>query len=218
MRKAIAKTVVSTLLFASISLTAFAAPTTGTVTADALNVRTQPTTQSASLGLLPYGSSVELADQVGSWYKISFMDQVGYIFGDYVKVSEYSETQETKENKANKLIDIAKQYIGTPYVYGGTTPSGFDCSGFVKYVYSQMGITLPRTSYSQCNVGTYINKENLQAGDIVCFGNSDRSINHVGIYIGNNQFIHSPRSGYTLCISDLSGSYSRRLRYARRVL
>lgn len=204
---------------------------TGTITADALNVRTQPTTESASLGLLPYGSSVALSEQVGSWYKIDFMDQVGYIFGDYVKIKEEKEAQKQAEQKqaaqeaakaqrdalVEKLIDTAKSYIGTPYVYGGSTPSGFDCSGFVQYVYGQIGISLSRTSYTQAKEGTQVSYENLMPGDIVCFGSG--SISHVGIYIGDGRFIHSPRTGYTVCIAPLSGgSYNGRFQFARRII
>lgn len=186
---------------------------TGTITASALNVRTEPSTESQTLGLLPYGSSVELKEQVGSWYEISFMDQVGYIFGEYVKVTDKSETKD----KATELIEIAKQYIGTPYIYGGTGPNGFDCSGFVQHVYQKIGISLPRTSYTQATVGTPVTYEQLMPGDIVCFGAN--SINHVGIYVGDGQFIHSPRTGYTVCITKIrGGSYNGKFRYARRVL
>ena len=171
---------VMTFIISFAGITAYAKDSqTGTVTASALNVRSQPNTDSDVLGLLPYGSSVELHEQVGSWYKISFMDQVAYIFGDYVAVSE-KKSQEQIEATRTQIIETAKLYIGTPYVYGGSTPSGFDCSGFVKYVYEKSGITLPRTSSSQATVGTYVSRENLQPGDIVCFGSSSY-INHVGI-------------------------------------
>lgn len=224
----IAATAVAVSLFTT---SASANNNVGTVTADALNVRTQPTTESASLGLLPYGSSVALYEQVGSWYKIDFMDQVGYIFGDYVKIKEEKEAQEqakqeqaaqeaaaaARDAQINSLIDTAKSYIGTPYVYGGSTPSGFDCSGFVKYVYGQIGISLSRTSYTQANEGTYVAYEDLMPGDIVCFGSG--SISHVGIYVGDGQFIHSPRTGYSVCIAPLSGgSYNGRFRFARRII
>ena len=224
----IAATAVAVSLFTT---SASADNNVGTVTADALNVRTQPTTESASLGLLPYGSSVALYEQVGSWYKIDFMDQVGYIFGDYVKIKEEKEAQEqakqeqaaqeaaaaARDAQINSLIDTAKSYIGTPYVYGGSTPSGFDCSGFVKYVYGQIGISLSRTSYTQANEGTYVAYEDLMPGDIVCFGSG--SISHVGIYVGDGQFIQSPRTGYSVCIAPLSGgSYNGRFRFARRII
>ena len=224
----IAATAVAVSLFTT---SASADNNVGTVTADALNVRTQPTTESASLGLLPYGSSVALYEQVGSWYKIDFMDQVGYIFGDYVKIKEEKEAQEqakqeqaaqeaaaaARDAQINSLIDTAKSYIGTPYVYGGSTPSGFDCSGFVKYVYGQIGISLSRTSYTQANEGTYVAYEDLMPGDIVCFGSG--SISHVGIYVGDGQVIHTPRTGYSVCIAPLSGgSYNGRFRFARRII
>jgi cell wall-associated NlpC family hydrolase len=188
----------------------------GTVTADALNVRTEPSTQSDILGLLPYGSSVEIHEHIGSWYKIDFMEQVAYIFGDYVAISE-KKAQEEIQADLTALTEIAKLYIGTPYVYGGSSPDGFDCSGFVKYVYSKIGIDLPRTSNSQAKIGTYVTADQLQPGDIVCFGYGSY-IGHVGIYVGDGQFIHAPRRGTTVCYSDINGSYGGPLKYARRIL
>ena len=188
----------------------------GTVTADALNVRTEPSTQSDILGLLPYGSSVEIHEHIGSWYKIDFMEQVAYIFGDYVAISE-KKAQEEIQADLTALTEIAKLYIGTPYVYGGSSPDGFDCSGFVKYVYSKIGVDLPRTSNGQAKIGTYVTAEQLQPGDIVCFGYGSY-IGHVGIYVGDGQFIHAPRRGTTVCYSDINGSYGGPLKYARRIL
>ncbi len=206
-----------TFVISFAGITAYAKDSqTGTVTASALNVRSQPSTDSQVLGLLPYGSSVELHEQIGSWYKINFMDQVAYIFGDYVAISE-KKAQEQIEADISTLIETAKLYIGTPYVYGGSTPSGFDCSGFVKYVYEKIGVTLPRTSYAQATVGTYVSKQDLKPGDIVCFG-SKNYINHVGIYVGDGMYIHSPRSGYTVCIVSLDGGYSSPFMYGRRIL
>ena len=219
MRKTIAMTLITAFVIASHAMPALATPTRGTITADALNVRTEPSTDSASLGLLPYGASVELCEQVGSWYKIDFMDQVGYIFGSYVNVDGQIVEADKLDahNTREKLIEIAKQYIGTPYVYGGSTPAGFDCSGFVKYVYEKIGISLPRTSYSQANVGTKVGLDELEIGDIVCFGYS--SINHVGIYVGDGNYIHSPRSGYTLCISSMAERVRNgNFRYGRRII
>lgn len=92
------------------------------------------------------------------------------------------------------LIAYAEQFLGTPYEYGGESPGGFDCSGFVQYVYSSyLGIDLPRTASSQYNYGTYIERSNLVAGDLVFFN----GLGHVGIYIGDGVFIHSstPWSG-----------------------
>ena len=216
MKRTLIAALVMTIAVSFATMTAYADNVKiGTVTADALNVRTEPSTQADVLGLLPYGSSVEIHEQIGSWYKIDFMEQVAYIFGDYVAISEKKAQEETAAD-ITALIEIAKLYIGTPYVYGGTSPAGFDCSGFVKYVYSKVGIELPRTSTGQANAGTYVTRENLQPGDIVCFGYGSY-IGHVGIYIGDGQFIHSPRSGLTVCASSIDGNFGGPFRYARRI-
>jgi len=90
------------------------------------------------------------------------------------------------------IVALGAKYLGTPYVYGGSSPGGFDCSGFVSYVYRQYGYQLPRTAAGMAGVGTIINKENLQCGDLVLFqGTAGSGITHVGIYVGSGQFIHS---------------------------
>lgn len=96
------------------------------------------------------------------------------------------------------VLSIAKQYLGVPYRWGGTTPKGFDCSGFTSYVYRQLGVSLPRTSYSQSRAGTSISRSNLQPGDLV-YGPG-----HVGIYVGNGSYIHAPSPGQSVKISPLS--------------
>lgn len=102
-----------------------------------------------------------------------------------------------------QIVATAKQYLGVPYVWGGTTPDGFDCSGLVQYVYAQYGITLPRTSYTQANEGREVLRDELRAGDLVFFAN-DNGVHHVGIYTSNGQFIHAPQSGDVVKISNLS--------------
>ena len=99
------------------------------------------------------------------------------------------------------VLNYAYSFLGTPYVWGGSTPSGFDCSGFTSYVYRHFGVNLPRVSRSQATVGTKVAYSNLQAGDLVFFGNG--GISHVGIYIGGGNMIHSPRPGKTVEISTM---------------
>ena len=107
-----------------------------------------------------------------------------------------------------QILAKATQYLGTPYVYGGASPSGFDCSGFVYYVYGTFGLSVGRTPEAQYNAGTVVDKASLQPGDIVLFANTYASgISHSGIYAGNGQFIHSPNSRSTVSYSDLTSGY-----------
>lgn len=99
------------------------------------------------------------------------------------------------------VLDYAYRFLGTPYVWGGTTPSGFDCSGFTQYVYRNFGVNLPRVSRSQATSGTKVSYANLQAGDLVFFGTG--GISHVGIYIGGGNMIHSPRPGKSVEITTM---------------
>lgn len=120
---------------------------------------------------------------------------------------------------ASDIIATAKKLIGCPYKWAGATPSGFDCSGFVLYVFGAHGITLPRVSRSQYGEGTYVAKKDLQPGDLVFFFSTNKNvISHVGIYIGNGQFIHSS-SSYGVIITDLESTYYQTRYYgARRIL
>jgi len=107
-----------------------------------------------------------------------------------------------------QILAEAQKYLGTPYVYGGASPSGFDCSGFVYYVLKQLGFSPYRTPADQYKQGTAVSKDNLKVGDIVFFANTYASgISHVGIYAGNGQFIHSPNSRSTVSYSDLTSGY-----------
>lgn len=110
------------------------------------------------------------------------------------------------------LIKYSKQLIGTPYVYGGMTINGFDCSGFMQFVFKQAGITLPRTTTDQFNSGTAIAKKDLQPGDIVFFNTSGSGVSHSGMYIGGNQFIHAD-STRGIMISSLNDPYYWKARY-----
>jgi cell wall-associated NlpC family hydrolase len=111
------------------------------------------------------------------------------------------------------VVGIAMQYLGVPYVWGGSTPRGFDCSGFVSYVFAQIGISVPHSSYAQFGMGTAISINALQPGDLVFFTGAS----HVGIYIGGGQFIHAPHTGDVVKISSLSGYYSSNFAGARRI-
>jgi len=112
------------------------------------------------------------------------------------------------------VVGIAMQFLGVPYVWGGASPSGFDCSGFSMYVFAAVGVSLPHHAASQYNMGTPVSRDQLQAGDLVFFN----GLGHMGIYIGGGQFIHAPHSGDVVKISSLSDSwYARTWVGARRI-
>lgn len=106
----------------------------------------------------------------------------------------------------NAIVDYAMQFIGVPYVWGGSSPSGFDCSGLTSYVYRACGISIPRIANDQMNCGTYIPRDQLQPGDLVFFGSGGYAY-HVGIYVGNNSYLHAPQQGETVKISTMQYRY-----------
>ncbi len=139
-----------------------------------------------------------------------------------------SSTPETSTNPSTgatgsalgqKLVSGAQRYLGVPYVYGGASPSGFDCSGLVYYLLKNEGYSPYRTAADQYKMGTYVTKENLQPGDLVFFQNTaGYGISHVGIYVGDGKFIHAPHTGSVVSYADLNSTYYTNHYYgARRV-
>lgn len=121
-------------------------------------------------------------------------------------------------NKGTQVVNYAYKFLGKPYVYGAAGPNAFDCSGLTQYVFSKLGVNLSRTTYTQVGEGTKVNRSDLKQGDLVFF-NTQGSTSHVGIYVGNGQFIHAPRTGKPVMISSLSdGYYSQKYSTARRII
>ena len=113
----------------------------------------------------------------------------------------------------SSVVAIAEHYLGVPYVWGGASPNGFDCSGLVMYVFAQVGVSLPHSSYSQYGMGSPVSRDQLQPGDLVFFD----GLGHVGIYVGGGSFIHAPHTGDVVKISSISGWYASTYVGARRL-
>ena len=217
----------------------------GNVNGNGVNVRSGPGTSYSKIAVANLGDKPYIIGINETWFNVIIGSQIGYIRSDFVDLTEIPYENKASVNTpkfyrggkstgvapsaaalngtsvnttADQIIATAKKYIGVPYLWGGTTPSGFDCSGFLQYVFRQNGINLLRTSKQQYTMGVWVSKANLQKGDLVFFQTGSNGISHVGMYIGNGQFIHASSSN-GVTISSLNNSYWVRTYYgARRVL
>lgn len=180
------------------------APVYVRITADALNIRSAPGTDQEKVGKLSAGRIVETLEELeGGWYRI----EGGYISAEYTEVVDPAEMSQS--GKGQEIASYALQFVGYPYVYGGSSTRGFDCSGFTSYIYKQFGYSLAHSASSQLDYGTPVSMSELQPGDLVMFkkGSSSKRATHVGIYIGNNQFVHASTPKVGVIISKLSDAY-----------
>lgn len=185
--------------------------TYGRVNSDGVNVRSGASTDSSVLATIEEDAIVTVNGLVDGWYDVTCeYGTEGYIRSDFLDLTESSSSN-------SDIVATAKQYLGTGYVYGGASPSGFDCSGFTMYVYGQHGYSLPHTATGQwqSGLGTRVYSiSELQAGDLVFFNdpsrNAGKACSHVGIYVGNGKHIHSSssRSGGVIVSSLTSGYYN----------
>lgn len=134
---------------------------------------------------------------------VAFVPKAGEGMASQV-VKMHADALSSMPTREEALIGLAYEQLGVPYVYGGTTPSGFDCSGFTQYIFREaLGIELPRSAAAQYGVGESVSLDELQAGDLVFWG-SGRGIYHVGLYIGDGQYIHAGNSSRSICIQSMS--------------
>ena len=174
----------------------------------AVHFRKGPDTSYTSMQVLGAGTGVTITGQTDKWYRVKYNGTEGYVFKTYLTTESYSTVSSSSSSAGERIVAKAKEYLGVPYVYGGTSPSGFDCSGFVYYVYRQCGYSITRTATTQNRDGRQVSRSELQPGDIVIFYNSAKTaIGHSSIYIGNGQFIHASSSGGKVMITSLSASY-----------
>ena len=213
----------------------------GKVTADVLNIRSAPKSGSTSLGTASHGAVLTVTGIEGSWFAVSYNGVSGYVASQYVLICSPSTADtsapETPEEtpaetpdetpadnpaatvSGSEIVSLAQQYLGVPYVYGGSSPSGFDCSGFTMYIFAQVGVKLPHGATSQLSYGASVSRSELQPGDLVFFQDYGAVASHVGIYIGGDQFIHASSSyynGHCVVISSLTETYYNSHYYTAR--
>lgn len=194
------------------------------VTTEVLNMRSAPGTENSIVTKLYEGAVARIIGINNAWFKVEYDSYTGYISPDYVEIVEYAGSSSTAATSVSRsstaslsaatgtrqqLIDYAATLLGCKYVYGGSSPSGFDCSGYVKYVFAHFGINLSRTSASQYSNSVRISKSELNVGDLVFFSQTSGSskVGHVGIYVGGGQFIHAASPGKGVRYDSLSDSY-----------
>ena len=181
---------------------------TGYIKGNDVRLRSGAGTNYSILGTYNNGTPLTITGTSGNWTAVTINGVKGYVNSTYVTTTKSDGGSKPSGSIGETIVATAKQYMGAPYVYGGMSPSGFDCSGFVNYVYKLCGYSMSRVASSiYNNNGTYVEKANLQLGDLVFFASNSSSIGHVGIYIGNGQFIHSSSGAGCVVISDLSSSY-----------
>lgn len=205
----------------------------GLVQADGstLNVRSGPGTGYDKVATLSDNAVVTIVGIDNGWYKIKTSSgTVGYVSSEYMVTCKDSAGSRgdgttavattSNSSMGQQVVAYAKQFMGVPYVYGGNGPNSFDCSGFTSYIYRHFGYTLNRTASTQLSNGTAVSKSELQPGDLVFFRyNTSYPASHVGIYIGNGQFIHASTNKYQVQIDQLNtGHYANVYIAARRIL
>ena len=174
--------------------------TIATVKTPTLNVREEPNTECSILALMPQGEELNVLEDLSGWVKVDLDNTNGFISKDYVDISvqlpkAMTMTEVRYGNGVSDvrvdLISYATQFVGNPYVWGGTSlTNGADCSGFTLSIFAKYGVYLPHSSKAQANCGTRISASEAKPGDLFFYG-SGSSISHVAIYIGNGQIVHA---------------------------
>lgn len=202
----------------------------GAIDAANVSLRCGPADSSPAIYALEQDEHVHILGFVDGWYRVIQEETVGYIRSDEIALLEkpaantdgvawvVDENDPTAYSPAGEQIAAyARQFLGYSYVYGGESPSGFDCSGFVQYVYAQLGYTVHRTATAQLADGYNVPYDSLLPGDIIYFGYGSTA-SHVGIYLGNGEFIHAQSSATGVVITELSDPwYANRFLCAHRI-
>ncbi|MBQ4040623.1 MAG: SH3 domain-containing protein [Oscillospiraceae bacterium] len=194
----------------------------GYVTGNYVRMRKGASTTDAIITLLNKGASVSITGKTGNWYQIKYNGNVGYMSADYITIGEAPAVSDSYE-LGKQIAEYTLQFNGSRYVYGGSSPAtGFDCSGLMYYVYGQFGYSIQRRASMQYAYnGVHVSRSELQPGDLVFFAGDgyENGVTHVGMYIGDNKFIHASTSSTGIIISSLGTSfYDDNLYGAKRIV
>ena len=212
---------------------------------ETVNLRKEPNTSSEILASYDINTTVEVYAEENGWSKVKIKGKEGYISSSLLSDTKQETSRSLENSRRNNeatetnteveeeiapqsstaqgvgstVVETASKYIGYKYVYGGSSPSGFDCSGFTSYIYREHGVSLSRTAQAQYSNGVAVSRENLQPGDLVMFGTSSSNITHVAIYMGGGQIVHAANSSRGVTTDTISsGYYNNNYVGARRVL
>lgn len=215
--------------------------TTAYIVGNNVRFRSAPSMSSSIITELFYGNVVNLHGVQDGWALVSYNGQTGYVYAQYVKQGSYGSYDSgsgssgsgsssagssastgngaTRYGTGQDVANYAMQFVGYNYSWGGSSPeTGFDCSGFVYYVYKQFGYTMNRVAQDQASNGVHVDPGAIMPGDVLCFYSGSSYIGHSGIYIGDGKFVHASNSTTGVIISELSGYYSSRGFEARRII
>lgn len=193
----------------------------GYVTGDEVRLRSGAGTEYPTLAYFDKGTELTITDKSGDWYAVTIDKMSGYMSAMYVsKEPVVSSPSPAASTMGEKIVAKAQEYVGVPYVYGGASPNGFDCSGLVYYVYGSFGYSIERGAGGQwLRSGKEVSLNKLQPGDLVFFRDDVDPISHVGMYIGDGQFIHASSSKGCVVIAEMDSYYCNEyLVGAKRIL
>lgn len=193
----------------------------GVVDTDSLNVRAYADPDAPVIAELCKYEYVKINWIESDWVCVAYNNDglMGYVSSDYINIFEGEMPMSSGAGQA--AVNVAAQFLGVPYVWGGTSPSGFDCSGLMQYVYKQLGYSINRVAADQMKNGIPVSRENLQPGDLVGFYSSPGGgyVGHIGMYVGNGIMIHAPHTGDVVKYTSIdSGYYSSRFAGGRRII
>ncbi|WP_159991931.1 C40 family peptidase [Pelistega ratti] len=168
----------------------------------------------------PIGQFLSATDTSDAQWSVQVSDPIGNLINQAKidRLNKDASISVSDSSNSSTLAQAALNYVGVRYRFGGATPKGFDCSGLIYYTANKyMGIELPRTSASMAKVGESVTRDDLQPGDLVFFNTRGFRNSHVGIYLGDNKFLHAPRTGKPVQVEKIAGYWDKRFNGARRL-